>query len=133
MKPAVQILLEGHVLYEDEITCRSGCYRTELSAANSYYFPTKISKSKRTEPHTIICFIYRDAVNDLALHFLAKMKIMVVKDIEREDIEFICKGLGCKPIASLDHFTADMLGSAELAEEMHAGSSKIVKVCVNIF
>lgn len=41
MKPAVQILLEGHVLYEDEITCRSGFYRTELSAANSYYFPTK--------------------------------------------------------------------------------------------
>jgi len=72
--------------------------------------------------------ILRDAVNDLALHFLAKMKIMVVKDVEREDIEFICKGLGCKPIASLDHFTADMLGSAELAEEMHAGSSKIVKV-----
>jgi len=33
----------------------------------------------------------RDAVSDLALHFLAKMKIMVVKDIEREDIEFICK------------------------------------------
>ncbi|KAF6035439.1 CCT4 [Bugula neritina] len=72
--------------------------------------------------------ILRDAVNDLALHFLAKLKIMVVKDIEREDIEFICKGLGCKPIASLDHFTADMLGSAELVEEMHAGSSKIVKV-----
>jgi len=35
----------------------------------------------------------RDAVSDLALHFLAKMKIMVVKDIEREDIEFICKVL----------------------------------------
>ena len=67
-------------------------------------------------------------MNDLALHFLAKMKIMVVKDVEREDIEFICKGLGCKPIASLDHFTSDMLGSAELVEEMHAGSSKIVKV-----
>lgn len=30
-------------------------------------------------------------MNDLALHFLAKMKIMVVKDIEREDIEFVCK------------------------------------------
>ncbi len=35
--------------------------------------------------------ILRDAVNELALHFLAKMKIMVVKDIERDDIEFICK------------------------------------------
>lgn len=42
--------------------------------------------------------ILRDAVSDLAQHFLDKMKIMVVKDIEREDIEFICKvphvGLG---------------------------------------
>lgn len=36
-------------------------------------------------------FSVRDAVSDLALHFLAKMKIMVVKDVEREDIEFICK------------------------------------------
>ena len=72
-------------------------------------------------------------MNDLALHFLAKMKIMVVKDVEREDIEFICKGLGCKPIASLDHFTSDMLGSAELVEEMHAGSSKIVKVRRNTY
>ena len=36
-------------------------------------------------------FDFRDAVSDLALHFLNKMKIMVVKDIEREEIEFICK------------------------------------------
>ena len=28
--------------------------------------------------------ILRDAVNELSLHFLAKMKILVVKDIERE-------------------------------------------------
>lgn len=34
--------------------------------------------------------ILRDAVNDLALHFLAKKKIMVVKDIERTDVDFIC-------------------------------------------
>lgn len=71
--------------------------------------------------------ILRDAVNDLALHFLNKMKIMVIKDVEREDIEFLCKSLGCKPIASIDHFTPEMLGSAELIEEVQAGSSKIVK------
>uniref|UniRef100_A0A452V597 T-complex protein 1 subunit delta n=1 Tax=Ursus maritimus TaxID=29073 RepID=A0A452V597_URSMA len=40
-------------------------------------------------------FLKRDALSDLALHFLNKMKIMVVKDIEREDIEFICKITGC--------------------------------------
>ena len=69
-----------------------------------------------------------DAVSDLAHHFLAKMKIMVIKDIEREDIEYVCKSLNVRPAASLDHFTADTLASAELAEEIQAGSSKMVKV-----
>jgi len=35
--------------------------------------------------------ILRDAVNDLALHYLSKLKIMVIKDIERDEVEFICK------------------------------------------
>ncbi|CAD6932671.1 unnamed protein product [Tilletia controversa] len=32
--------------------------------------------------------ILRDAVNELALHFLAKLKILVIKDVERDEIEF---------------------------------------------
>jgi len=72
--------------------------------------------------------ILRDALSDLAVHFFDKMKIMVVKDIEREDIEHVCKTLGCRPIASLDHFTADNLVSAEMVEEIQTGSSKCVKV-----
>ena len=39
--------------------------------------------------------ILRDSVNELSLHFLAKKKILVVRDIEREDIGFICKTLNC--------------------------------------
>lgn len=35
--------------------------------------------------------ILRDATTEMSLHFLAKMKIMVVEDIERTDIEFISK------------------------------------------
>lgn len=72
--------------------------------------------------------ILRDAVNDLALHFLNKMKILVVRDIERDEIEFICKSIGCKPIASIDHFTPEMLASAELVEEAALGASKVIKV-----
>jgi len=72
--------------------------------------------------------ILRDAVSDLALHFLAKKKILVVKDIEREDIPFICKTTGCKPIASLDHFTPEMLCSADLVECVQCGDGKVVKV-----
>jgi len=44
----------------------------------------------------------RDAVNELSLHFLAKKDIMVVKDIAREDIEFISKTIGCVPVAHID-------------------------------
>merc|ERR1711860_218477 len=57
--------------------------------------------------------ILRDALSDLAIHFFDKMKIMVVKDVERDDIEHVCKSLGCSPIASLDHFTADKLAEAD--------------------
>merc|ERR1712193_303685 len=52
----------------------------------------------------------------------------VVKDIEREDVEFLCKTLGCRPVASLDHFTAENLVSAEMVEEVQTGSSKCVKI-----
>jgi T-complex protein 1 subunit delta len=70
--------------------------------------------------------ILRDALNDMALHFLSKTKIAVIRDIEREDIEFICKALGCRPIASLDHFVAENLASVDLVEEM--GGSRIIKM-----
>ena len=71
--------------------------------------------------------ILRDAVNELALHFLSKLNIMVVKDIEREEIEFLSKSLGCKPISDIELFTEDRLGSAELVEEIDSDGSKIVK------
>lgn len=58
--------------------------------------------------------ILRDAVNELSLHFLAKKKIMVVTDIERNDVPFICKTLGCKPIAHIDGLSKEKLGHAEL-------------------
>lgn len=72
--------------------------------------------------------ILRDAVNDLALHYLAKQKIMVIRDIERNEIEFISKTLGCIPVANIDSFTAERLGRAKLVEEISTPGGKIVKV-----
>jgi len=71
--------------------------------------------------------ILRDAVNDLSLHFLSKLKIMCVKDIERDEVEFVCKSLGCKPIADIEQFTEDKLGQAELVEEVSKNGSKVIK------
>jgi len=73
--------------------------------------------------------ILRDAVNDLALHFLAKKGIMVIKDIDREDVSFICKTINAVPVPHIDQFTKDKLGTASLVEEASAGSDKkVVKV-----
>lgn len=73
--------------------------------------------------------VLREAISDLALHFLAKKKIMVVKDIDRNDIEFISKTIGATPVAHVDSLTSEKLGHAGLVEEVSAGgAAKIVKV-----
>lgn len=65
----------------------------------------------------------------MALHFLAKMKIMVVKDIERDDIEFYSRILGCRPVASVDHFVPDALGYADVVEQIAtSGDERIIQV-----
>ncbi|KAJ1544840.1 T-complex protein 1 subunit delta [Cladochytrium tenue] len=72
--------------------------------------------------------ILRDAVNELSLHFLSKLKILVIKDIERDEVEFICKTTGCKPIADIESFTEDKLGSAEFVEETETAGAKVVRL-----
>ncbi|KAK3675564.1 T-complex protein 1 subunit delta [Recurvomyces mirabilis] len=72
--------------------------------------------------------ILRDAVNDLSLHFLYKLGILVIKDVERDEVEFICKSTGCKPIADIDSFTEDKLGSADLVEEVSSLGARFTKI-----
>ncbi|KAE8232415.1 hypothetical protein CF326_g2549 [Tilletia indica] len=72
--------------------------------------------------------ILRDAVNELALHFLAKLKILVIKDVERDEIEFVSKTLNCKPIADIEGFTEDKLASADLVDEVEHSGARVVKI-----
>jgi T-complex protein 1 subunit delta len=62
--------------------------------------------------------ILRDATTELSLHYLAKAKIMVIKDIERDEVEFITKTLGCMPMAHVDHMKPEKLGKAAMVEEV---------------
>mmetsp|Transcript_18808 Transcript_18808/g.26479 ORF Transcript_18808/g.26479 Transcript_18808/m.26479 type:complete len:535 (-) Transcript_18808:282-1886(-) len=73
--------------------------------------------------------ILRDAYNELSLHFLAKMGILVVTDIERPDVEFVCRTLGCSPIAHIDSLSPDKLGSAQHVGDvvMPGSGHKVVK------
>uniref|UniRef100_A0A061SGC2 T-complex protein 1 subunit delta n=3 Tax=Tetraselmis sp. GSL018 TaxID=582737 RepID=A0A061SGC2_9CHLO len=72
--------------------------------------------------------ILRDATTELSLHYLAKAKIMVIKDIERDDIDFISKTLNCLPVAHIDHLKPEKLGQADLVQEVECGKGRVVKV-----
>jgi len=73
--------------------------------------------------------ILREAVNELSLHFLSKKGILVIKDIERDRIDFISRTTKAQPIAHIDHFSKDKLGTAALVEECSVGDDrKIIKV-----
>lgn len=95
------------------------------------YILGMIKKIKATGCNVLLIqkSILRDAVTDLSLHYLSKAKIMVIKDVERDEIEFITKTLNCLPIANIDHFRAEKLGHADLVEEISLGDGgKIVKI-----
>ncbi len=61
------------------------------------YLLNMVKKIKKAKCNVLLIqkSILRDAVNDLSLHFLAKLNILCVKDIERDEVEFICKVCYC--------------------------------------
>jgi len=86
--------------------------------------------------------ILRDATTELSLDFCAKAKIMVIRDVERDDVEYLSRILGCDPVASLDQFTEDKLGCCDLVNEEQLGGDigsivrftglKTQSVCVSV-
>ncbi|GAA5990110.1 hypothetical protein JCM5350_001104 [Sporobolomyces pararoseus] len=72
--------------------------------------------------------ILRDATNELSLAYLQKLKIMAIKDVERDEIDFLARSLGCKPISDVEQMTSDKLGEADLVEETSKNGAKFVKV-----
>ena len=47
---------------------------------------------------------------------------MFYSDIERDQVPFICKTLGCRPVASPDHFTPEALAHVENVDELPIGT-----------
>ena len=94
------------------------------------YLLNMVQKIKKAKCNVLLIqkSILRDAVNDMSLNFLQRLKIMAIKDIERDEVEFICKSTGCKPIANIDSFTEDKMGTADLIEEVSSSGARYVKI-----
>ena len=72
--------------------------------------------------------ILRDAVTTLSLDILAKMGIMVVKDIERKEVPFLAKCFGLLPISHVDHLDKEKFGAADLVVQESTFDGKIIRV-----
>ena len=115
---------------ENTVTVNDYRQMDKIVKEERIYLLNIVKKIKKAKCNVLLIqkSILRDAVNDLSLHFLAKTGIMAIKDIERDEVEFICKSTGCKPIADIDSFTEDKLGSADLIEETSSAGARMVKV-----
>ena len=72
--------------------------------------------------------ILRDAVSEMARHYLAKLKILLVEDIERDQIEYLARVLHCRPVADIDSFAEERLASADLVEEVEDEGAAFIQV-----
>eukprot|EP00758_Cryptobia_borreli_P004067 Tbor_TRINITY_DN4161_c0_g1::TRINITY_DN4161_c0_g1_i1::g.26584::m.26584/K09496/CCT4; T-complex protein 1 subunit delta len=71
--------------------------------------------------------VLRDAVTAQSLDFLAKMGIMTLTNIERTDIDFVTKTLGCLPVANIDNLKPEKFGHVDLVIQENTPEGKIVR------
>ncbi len=67
-------------------------------------------------------------IDDLTLHFLAKKKILAVKNLSSSDMEKLARATGAKIVGSAKDLSSDALGEAKIVEEVKIGEDKLVYV-----
>ena len=56
------------------------------------------------------------------------MKIMVIKDVERNDVPFVCKCLGLLPISNIENFKAEKFSKCELVAQESTSEGRVVRI-----
>ena len=94
-------LTDHFIQMENQIIVNDYRQMDKILKEERAYLLNIVKKIKKTGCNVLLIqkSILRDAVTDLSLHFLAKLNIMVIKEVEREEVEFICK-VGSKFVCS---------------------------------
>ncbi len=67
-------------------------------------------------------------IDDKVQHYLAKEGILAVRRIKKSDMEALVRATGGRVVSSIDHLTAQDLGSCGLVEERKVGDDKMIFV-----
>ncbi|NYZ77116.1 TCP-1/cpn60 chaperonin family protein [Candidatus Micrarchaeota archaeon] len=84
-----------------------------------------VGKIQRSGATAVFC---QKGIDDLAQHYLAKMKIMAVRRVKKSDMEKLARATGAKVASSLDDLNESDLGNAGLVEEKKVGGEAMVFV-----
>jgi thermosome len=84
-----------------------------------------VDKVVQSKANFVFC---EKSVDDIALHFLSKKGIAVVKNASSSDMEKLAKATGGKIVASVKDLAADSLGEAKLIEETKIGDDKLTYI-----
>jgi len=89
-----------------------------------------ISKVKSSGANVIFC---QKGIDDFAQYLLSKEKIYAVRRVSRSDIEKLSKATGAKIIGNVKDLTPEVLGFAQLVEELKHGNDEFtfVRGCKN--
>ncbi|PIN90076.1 thermosome subunit [Candidatus Pacearchaeota archaeon CG10_big_fil_rev_8_21_14_0_10_32_14] len=89
-----------------------------------------ISKVKSSGANVIFC---QKGIDDFAQYLLSKEKIYAVRRVSRSDIEKLSKATGAKIIGNVKDLTPEVLGFAQLVEEIKHGNDEFtfVRGCKN--
>jgi archaeal chaperonin len=67
-------------------------------------------------------------VDDMALHFLGKAGVLVVKSVSSSDIEKLARATGGKIVSNIKDLAEDALGKAKKVEEVKIGDDKLLYI-----
>jgi len=72
--------------------------------------------------------ILRESVSKMARLLLNECNIMFIDNVDRTDMSFVSKKLGCKPIASPDHLATASMATVELCKKVSYGGRSFVEI-----
>ncbi len=85
----------------------------------------KVERIVKAGANVVIC---QKDIDDLALHYLARHKVLAVKSVDEKDIKIIARATGAKILKSPRDINPEDLGYAELVEERKYGDKRYVVI-----
>ncbi|BFI74719.1 thermosome subunit alpha [Sulfurisphaera ohwakuensis] len=112
--------------------------KPEISAKMSFTSPDQIREALEEQSKYVKSLVdalanvganvivSQKGMDDIASYFMAKKKIIGVKNVSRSDLEKLAKSVGAKIITTIKDVSPDDLGYAEVVEERKIGNSKAI-------